>query len=100
MAKIHPKQIDGRFQAVVDFGFASGGEGDTAKVTVTTPIVRSDSMIVCSVDMASTLDHSGEDAAVEGIHVYPSNIVSGVSFDLVAVAPFGTWGKFLVNARL
>lgn len=98
MAKINPKQIDGSVQALVDFGFASGGQGDTAIVTVAAPWVRAASIVTCTVDTKVTPDHSGEDAIVEELKAYPSNLVPGVGLDIMAVAPNGTWGRYYVNA--
>jgi len=98
VARFDPKQIDGRVQALVDFGHASGGEDFNASVTVAAPWVRADSIITCTVDTKATPDHSGEDALAEGLRAYPSNIVPGIGFDILVSAPDGTWGRYYVNA--
>jgi len=87
-------------QVTVDFGFSSGNEGDTAIVTVPCSWVKSDSIILCNASGGSTLDHSGEDAMIEDIQGFATNIVEGVSFDIVAYAPLGTWGRYNINAIL
>ena len=85
-------------QAVVDFGFASGGEGDTATVTVSAAWVTTSSVIVVTPNATATADHDPDDYAIEGIVAYPTNIVNGIGFDIIAYAPQGTWGRFNVNA--
>lgn len=84
-------------QVTVDFGFPTGPiEGDKAVFTVSSGGVQSTSRFVCTVQ-GGTADHDTDDAAVEGIVAYVTNIVPTVSFDIVAYAPQGTWGRYFVN---
>lgn len=83
--------------AEIDFGFASGQEGDIATVTVVAAWVTSLTELVCSGNAIATADHDPEDYALEGIQFYPTNIVDGVGFDVIARAPFGSWGRYSVN---
>lgn len=84
--------------ATVDFGFAAGNEGDTVVVTVPAAWVTVNSKIVCQVASVATADHDPDDAAVEGIFALAQNIVAGVSFDILAVAPNNTWGRYTIFA--
>ena len=74
------------------------GEDYNALVTVPATWVTATSKILCSVAAAATNEHDAEDAIVENIVAYPTNIVAGVSFDIHCYAPRGTWGRYLVNA--
>ena len=89
-------------QALLDFGFQSGQEGDLARLTITGQAwVTSGSIIVCNAAAKSTADHDPEDAAIEGITAYAENLVAGIGFDLVAKAcgdSGSTWGKYYINA--
>lgn len=82
----------------VDFGFASGLEGDVATVTVPATWVTAGSKIVCVPAGGTTADHEPEDAVIEGIVANATNLVAGVSFDIEACAPQGTWGRYVINA--
>ena len=84
-------------QAEIDFGFPDGLEGDIATVTIAAAWVTENSIIICVPCAFPTSDHSSEDVAVEGIVAYPSNIIAGISFDIIASAPRGTWGKYKIN---
>lgn len=86
-------------QAIADFGHAAGGETDQATVTVAAPWVSSTSVIVCTPAAVANADHDPQDAMFEQIVAYPSNLVVGVGFDIVAYAPHDTWGRYLINAR-
>lgn len=85
-------------QAYLDFAHASGGESDTASVTVAAPWVTADSPVICTPAGQVTTDHDPEDAALELLQVYASNRVPGVGFDITAYAPHGTWGRHLITA--
>ena len=87
-------------QSTVDFGFASGQEGDIATVTVTTTFATTSSIITCVPFAGTTPDHDPDDPVIEAITVYATNIVDGVSFDLVANAPQNSWGRYLINSTL
>jgi hypothetical protein len=41
-----------------------------------------------------TTDHDAEDIVIEEIQLTVGNIIHGVSFDVIAHAPSGTWGKY------
>ena len=86
-----------KLQTTVDFGFATGLEGDTASVTVPATWVTASSIIVCSPASISTSDHDPDDVVVEGIVAYSASLVPGSSFDIVAYAPNGTWGQYYIN---
>lgn len=86
-------------QATVDFGSTSGQETDLAIATVLAPWVAVNSVIVCSPYAVDTVNHGPEDAAVEGIVAYATNIVPGVSFDVVAAAPSNTFGTYIINVQ-
>jgi hypothetical protein len=85
-------------QVEVDFGFASGNEGDIARTTVTGETwVSPTSVIVCNPFAGPTPDHSGDEVIAEGLVAYAENLVTGVGFDVVAYAPSGTWGRYFIN---
>lgn len=84
--------------AVVDFGFATGEEGDVATVTVAAPTVTADQNIICSALATPTADHDPDDVVVEGIVVAANNIVPGVGFDITATAVNNSWGRYNVVA--
>lgn len=85
-------------QATVDFGFATGLEGDIATVTVSATWVVASSIITVSPYAVANADHDPEDYAVENITAYAANLASGVGFDIIAAAPRGSWGRYVVNA--
>jgi hypothetical protein len=85
-------------QGLVNFGPGSGRpEGDTASVTIPATWVTATSKIVCA-PQSYPADHDPEDVVVEGIEAYAINLVPGVSFDVEAYAPSGSWGRYYVNA--
>lgn len=84
--------------AQVDFGFASGNEGDIAKVTVAASWASATSGIICAPLATATADHDPDDYAIEGITSYVTNIVDGVGFDIIVAAPHGTWGRYNMQA--
>lgn len=86
-------------QATVDFGFADGREGDIAAATVSAAWIQADSIINCSPMAVATDDHDADDVVVEGLTAYAANIVAGIGFDVIARAPQGTWGRYVINAR-
>src|SRR5271166_2577591 len=88
--------FEGMNELVLDFGYADGGEGDTAVTAVSATWVDASSVIVCSlygID-GGTPDHDSDDPVVEGLQVYVTDIVPGVGFNLKAYAPQGTWGRY------
>jgi len=82
----------------VDFGYASGGEGNFATVTVAAAWVTPTSRIICSPLLTATADHDPDDYVLEGLKAYPKNIVNGVGFDIAVEADYATWGKYNVQA--
>ncbi len=97
-------QVDGALalipktgQVTVDFGNASGGEADLARVTVAAAWVTDSSVILCTAAGVATPDHDAEDAALEGIQAVAANLNEGVGFDVIARAPQGSWGRFNIN---
>jgi hypothetical protein len=86
-------------QATVNFGFDLSGEGDTASVTVPAAWVDTNSVIVCTPYAVQTSSHDPQDVLIEGIEAYATNIVPGVSFDVIALAPNNTFGQYVINAQ-
>jgi len=84
--------------AQVDFGFLSGQESDIATVTVPATWVTSSSVIICTPLATATDDHDPDDYAIEGIKAYSTNIIDGVSFDVIASANNTTFGKYNIQA--
>jgi len=82
----------------VDFGYASGGEGNFATVTVAAAWASSASTIICTPKLTATADQDPDDYAVEGLKAYATNIVDGVGFDIVVMADYATWGRYNVEA--
>lgn len=81
-------------QVTVDFGNPS--ESGLASVTVNDSSVGASSKFLCTVQ-GGTADHDTDDSAVENITAYVTNIVAGVSYDVIASAPRETWGRYYVN---
>lgn len=78
---------------MVDFGNIE----DLAKATITAPWVQADSKIEVLPAASQLPDHDVEDFLIEGIRLMATNIVPGVSFDILAHAPDSTSGKYNVN---
>ena len=88
--------LPNKAQALVNFG-SPYQEDFNATVTVSAPWVQATSVIICSSSGIATVDHDPDDYLADQIQAYATNIVPGVSFDVVAVAPSGTWGRYLIN---
>ena len=86
--------IAGFAQGTVNFGTVTTFQ---ATVTLSAPWVLSTSVLVVGFPSVSTVDHGAEEALVEGLTGYPTNIVPGVSLDVVVSAPNGSQGHFIVN---
>lgn len=84
-------------QITVDFGNASGGEADFARVTVAAAWVTSGSVILCTAAGVATPDHDAEDAALENITALAANLNAGIGFDLITSAAAGSWGRYSIN---
>jgi len=80
--------------AEVDFGAA---EAPSATVTVSASWVTSSTKLVAAPFAVATADHDPDDYAAEGITAMATNIVDGVGFDVIAQAPNGTWGKYVIH---
>jgi lysophospholipase L1-like esterase len=88
-----------KLHVILDFGNYAGQEEDTtATTTVLDPYIQTSSVVQVSLAGATT-DHDPEDGVIEGITLGVGNIVAGVSYDIYAYAPDGTWGKYLVAAN-
>lgn len=83
-------------RGTADFGYANGGEGDTAIVTFSAPWVHASSVVICQIGDSCDPDHDDEDAVVEGITAHAVNIVPGVQFDVMVYAPLGSWGRYRI----
>lgn len=79
--------------ATLDFGFASANEGDVATTTIAASWASSASRIVCLPSPSASADHSTDETVAEDIRFSAVNIINGVSFDVMAYAPQGTWGR-------
>lgn len=86
-------------QVLVDFGFPAGGEDTVARTTVGASWITTGSRVVVTPSGVATPDHDPDDYACEGLSAYATNLVVGTSFDLVATAPNGAWGRYLFNTR-
>lgn len=86
-------------QVIVDFGDpAPGGQDETtAYATGFAGWVTATSIITCVPDPAGTPDHGAEDFVLEGVQVAVTYLEPGIGFDLIAAAPAGTWGRYLIN---
>lgn len=94
-------QSSGNFaQALLFFGTGIGetGEDTIATTNVAAPWVTANTILVCTPAATASLDHSPDDAAVEGVTAYATNVVPGVGFDIIASSRGGTWGNYLINA--
>lgn len=83
-------------QATVNFG-ANTQEDSIARVTVSTSSVSSSSIITVTPSGAATSNHDPDDYACEEVSGHATNIVDGVSFDIVGVAPNGAYGSYQFN---
>lgn len=83
-------------QATLDFG-SSASLDYNAVTTVSATWVTSASVILCTPSGTATADHDPEDYILEGITACVTNIVDGVSFDVLAGCPSGTYGDFIIN---
>lgn len=81
----------------VDFGFAGGGEDGTASVFVPYPAAAVGMRAVCAPAPTATADHDPEDAALERLHSYVSDVQPGVGFTVTCSTVHGTWGRYLID---
>jgi hypothetical protein len=85
-------------QGTVNFGFATGLEGDIATVTVSATWLTATTVVTVSPYAVATADHDPEDYAAEAITAYAANFATGVGFDIIARAPNNSWGQYVINA--
>lgn len=83
-------------QATIDFGAITQEDG-SCKITVLNGSVLTASIITVFPSGAATADHDPDDYQWDAISGYATNIVNGVSFDIVGNAPNGSWGEYLMN---
>jgi hypothetical protein len=86
-------------QATVNFG-ANTQEDQTALVTVNTASALTASKIFITPAGIATADHDPDDYVCDMIGGNVTNIVNGVSFDIVAFAPNNTWGQYVFNYQI
>lgn len=90
-------EIDSKEQikgiAEVDFGTITQ-ESDVARVTVTDASISATSYPIVAPYAITTTDHDPDDYSVEWISATIANVIAGVSFEIVAVAPNLTFGKY------
>jgi hypothetical protein len=94
-------------QATVNFGFSGNGDEDTtASATISASWVATTTQFQCTAMTNSSLqtvggtpDHptTDEDAAVEQITAYVTNVIANTSLEVIASAPNGTWGQYYIN---
>ena len=80
----------------VDFGFMGGTEQGNATVVIPATWVTALSLLSCQIVPHPT-DHGAEDPMVEGLLAYTGDIIPGVSFSVFVRAPYGTWGRYIIN---
>jgi hypothetical protein len=83
-------------QATVNFG-AVTQEDSYAVVTVANTSALTASIISVTPSGVATTDHDPDDYQWDNISGYVSNIINGVSFDIIGVAPNGSWGQYKFN---
>jgi hypothetical protein len=84
-------------QVLVDFGAT---ETDIVQTTIAAAWVTPASIILCNAAAVDTADHTADEVAVEKIQAYSTNLVNGVSFDIIASSASDsgtTWGKYYIN---
>lgn len=84
-----------KWLAEVDF-WVINDNNDIATVTIATDLITPTSYPVVSMYAIATTDHDADDYFVEWLVPYISNIIDGVSFDIVVRAPNLTWWKYKV----
>lgn len=83
-------------QVTIDFGPIGQEDGSTI-TTVLTALVTTASIINIFPSGVATIDHDPDDYQVDNISAYATNIVNGVSFDVIGNAPNGSYGQYLMN---
>jgi hypothetical protein len=85
-----------KVQAVVDFGFASGGESGYTSVDVAATWVTANTRIWAQLDDDTTATHEPIDGILEQLLFSITDLNPGVGFTLHARAPQGTFGQYKI----
>lgn len=81
------------FDLVIDFGSDIGS--DMARLTVTDARMTTSTQILLTEALPSA-DHDAEDSLIEGVRFVA--IAGTGNYEIIAHAPFGTWGRYNVQA--
>jgi hypothetical protein len=81
-------------QVTIDFGTV---ESSFVRHTVLNSKALTGSIILVSPSGLATADHDPDDYQWDNVSGYATNIVNGVSFDIIGVAPNETWGRYTMN---
>lgn len=88
-----------KITALVNFYNPNASEDTTANVTVSGLSWINEESIIILTFAGVTADHQDpDDAQVEGLTACVGNLAPGVGFDILAVAPNGTWGHYQITA--
>jgi hypothetical protein len=80
----------------VNFGPTEAGVADAF---VTVPGALDGAPVVAALSLEPTADHDGEDGLIDGL-VVAASAVMGETVTILVWAPFGTWGRYLVNYHI
>ena len=80
----------------VNFGPTEAGVADAF---VTVPGALDGAPVVATLSLEPTADHDGEDGLIDGL-VVAASAVMGETVTILVWAPFGTWGRYLVNYHI
>ncbi len=83
-------------QATINFGPITSRQFQTATTVFDAGILTSSKIIAVLVSDA-TSEHTAEEILFEDVRIATGNIVNGVSFDIFAYSPKGTYGTYKVN---
>ena len=77
----------------VGYGRLGATDETTATDNIAAAWVGASTVLVIKAD-GRTVDHTAEEALVEGISAVATNIVAGVGFDVIAYSPLGSIGQY------
>jgi len=83
-------------QVILDFGSISQEDTNTTTTVLSTDI-KTSSVVTISPSGVSTTDHDPEDYMCDGISAYITNIIDGISFDIIGLAQNNSWGQYIMN---
>jgi hypothetical protein len=87
--------------ASIRFPLYDVSEENFSSVTVNSPYIYLDKIVsTCILPMTSSNHESLDDFKVENINLNISNIIDGVSFDIILNAPNNTWGMYNVYYKI